>query len=220
MRMVSKISVLILLAVIVIQLNAFPVPSYSYSITRQGQLQIGLGVFSGIEIFDKINQYKFYQLYIKYGLPFGFDLCFGSHFRPDVVSQLSSSSSDPSRSFISIGKGFSLNSGMFEKITARISYGFGSQDQKDITVALDGKIQAVNLSTGYSCYYTVYPSIYSANCVFMRFEMKSPDRLFNVNPYLLMQYEYGYSGWDFSHQAVVVGGGFSLYFNLLERGEE
>ncbi|MFO8062446.1 MAG: autotransporter outer membrane beta-barrel domain-containing protein [bacterium] len=215
MKMISKISVIILMILVFIQLNAFPVPSYSYSTTRQGQLQIGLGLFSGVSVTENIINRNFYQPYIKYGLPYDFDMVFGFHLNKDVYEESSSN-----RIFMSIGYGYSLKNNILQKITARLSYGFSSENQEYITVALDGKIKAVNLSTGYSYYYTTYPSPYSAKCVFMRLEMKSPDRLINVNPYLLMQYEYAFDKWDYSHKAIVVGGGFSLYLNLLKRGEE
>ena len=215
MRVVSKFLILTLLMLLVVQLNAFPVPSYSYETTRQGQLQIGLGLFSGISAAENIINRNFYQPYIKYGLPYNFDMVFGFHLNKDVYEESSSN-----RIFMSIGYGYSPKNNILQKITARLSYGFSSENQNYITVALDGKIKAVNLSTGYSYYYTTYPSPYNAKCVFMRLEMKSHDQLINVNPYLLMQYEYAYGDWEFSHKAIVVGGGFSLYFNLLKRGEE
>ncbi len=215
MKYILKLIIFLINSFIFIYISAFPVQSYSYYIPEKGQLQIGWGLLSAIKPQDKLDKFAFNQPYVKYGLPYG--LCIGLDFqyRADVFPFKMEEASEGSNILsILLGKSLPYESQYINNASISLKYGFKLLSNQHLIAVLSGNVKQVNTALGVSVY-SVSPTEIVAGS-FVKLAMQSNNESFNVSPYIFAEYEC----WNFSRTQLIIGAGFSLYLDLLNRGDK
>lgn len=220
MKMMPKISVIILMILVFIQLDAFPVPSYSYGNMKGNSFRMGLGFLSAVKPMDKLDKFSFYQPYVKFGLLNGYNIGLDFQYRADVMLfNMDHALSATNILTLHIGKSLP-EIGAISNPSFNISYGYGLAAQQHLITAFAGDIGPVNSVIGMNIYNTNDLSI--VNGIFTKITMSSNTDMLNVSPYIFLQIE----SWDMGGNTLfpifygtrsnqlILGGGFSIYLNL------